>query len=38
MTQKRAALMNGMNPDNDIPYWRNTIVGKLIASLRGFMM
>lgn len=37
MTQKRAALMNGMNPDNDIPYWRNTMVGKLIASLRGFM-
>lgn len=38
MTQKRAALFNGMNPDNDVPFWKNLMIGKIISALRNFMV
>lgn len=34
---KRGALYNGMNPDNDIPAWKQDIIGGLVGALRAWL-
>lgn len=36
-TLKRGALYNGMNPDNDIPRWKQDLVGSIVGSLRSWL-
>jgi len=36
-TLKRSALYNGMNPDNDIPIWKQDIIGGVIGALRAWL-
>ena len=36
-TIKRSALYNGINPDNDIPAWKQDIIGGLIGALRAWI-
>ena len=36
-TIKRGALYNGMNPDNDIPVWKQDIIGGLVGALRAWL-
>lgn len=36
-TLKRSALYNGMNPDNDIPLWKQDIIGGLVGALRAWL-
>lgn len=35
--KKRGALYNGMNPDNDIPKWKQTIIGSFVGALRSWL-
>lgn len=36
-TKHRAALTNGMAPDNDRPWYTNTVAGKIFLALRNYM-
>jgi hypothetical protein len=36
-TKKRGALYNGMNPDNDTPRYKQSIVGNFIGAMRGWL-
>lgn len=36
-TLKRGALYNGMNPDNDIPRWKQDLIGSVVGALRSWL-
>ena len=36
-TLKRGALYNGMNPDNDIPRWKQDLIGSVVGALRAWL-
>lgn len=36
-TLQRSALYNGMNPDNDTPRYKQSIVGNFIGAMRGWL-
>lgn len=33
----RGALYNGMNPDNDIPRWKQDLIGSVVGALRAWL-
>lgn len=37
-THQRAGLINGMNPDNDTPAYRTSIIGAFVGSMRAWML
>jgi hypothetical protein len=36
-TLQRAALYNGMNPDNDLPTYKTKLIGAFVGAMRGWL-